>query len=77
MNYRQTTSAAVYLLLCAALPFTILSCASTEKKTDQKAEKFQVIKPMLVDTVYQEEYVAEIQALQNVEIRTRVKGFIV
>nr|WP_294907702.1 efflux RND transporter periplasmic adaptor subunit [uncultured Lacibacter sp.] len=76
MNYRQTTSAAMYLLLCAALPFTILSCAPTEKKTSEKAEKFQVIKPILVDTVYQEEYVAEIQALQNVEIRTRVKGFI-
>ncbi|NCU02542.1 MAG: efflux RND transporter periplasmic adaptor subunit [Chitinophagaceae bacterium] len=76
MNNRQTTSAAVYLLLCAALPFTILSCAPTEKKTSEKAEKFQVIKPMLVDTVYQEEYVAEIHALQNVEIRTRVKGFI-
>lgn len=76
MNNRQTTSAAVYLLLCAALPFTMLSCASTEKKTTKKTEKFQVIKPMLVDTVYQEEYVAEIHALQNVEIRTRVKGFI-
>lgn len=76
MNNRQTKSAAVYLLLCAALPFAIVSCASTEKKTTEKTEKFQVIKPMLVDTVYQEEYVAEIHALQNVEIRTRVKGFI-
>ncbi|TWI81598.1 membrane fusion protein (multidrug efflux system) [Lacibacter cauensis] len=76
MNYRQTKSAALYLLLGAALPFTMLSCATEEKKTSEKAEKFQVIKPMLVDTVYQEEYVAEIHALQNVEIRTRVKGFI-
>lgn len=76
MNYRQKKSAAVYVLLSATLSLTILSCTSEEKNISAKAEKFQVIKPMLVDTVYQEEYVAEIHALQNVEIRTRVKGFI-
>ncbi len=76
MNNRQITSAAVYLLLSAALSLTIVSCTSEAKNTNAKAEIFPVIKPMLVDTVYQEEYVAEIHALQNVEIRTRVKGFV-
>lgn len=30
----------------------------------------------MIDTVYTKEYVAEIQSVQNVEIRARVKGFI-
>lgn len=53
-----------------------IACNNKVEKINSTAEKFQVLKPVLVDTVYQEEYVAEIHALQNVEIRTRVKGFI-
>ena len=62
------------VLLFFALVF--IACNNKVEKTNSTAEKFQVLKPVLVDTVYQEEYVAEIHALQNVEIRTRVKGFI-
>jgi len=40
------------------------------------AESFPVVRPVRLDTVYQREYVAEISSVQNVEIRTRVKGFI-
>lgn len=76
MNNRQTSSVAIHLLLSAALSVTLFSCTSEAKNTGSKADIFPVIKPMLVDTVYQEEYVAEIHALQNVEIRTRVKGFV-
>ena len=76
MNYRQITTAVVYLFLLALQPVILLSCKQKENTSLEKTDKFQVINPMLVDTVYQQEYVAEIQALQNVEIRTRVKGFI-
>ena len=62
------------VLLFFALVF--IACNNKVEKINSTAEKFQVLKPVLVDTVYQEEYVAEIHALQNVEIRTRVKGFI-
>lgn len=61
------------LLLFASV---FIACNNKVEKINSTAEKFQVLKPVLVDTVYQEEYVAEIHALQNVEIRTRVKGFI-
>lgn len=37
---------------------------------------FPVVRPVRIDTVFQREYVAEINSVQNVEIRTRVKGFI-
>jgi RND family efflux transporter MFP subunit len=50
------------------------SCSS--KNPEFKEEKFQVITPLITDTVYINEYVANINAIQNVEIRARVSGFI-
>jgi len=52
-----------------------MSSCKPEPITD-KPEKYQFIHPIVADTAYQEEYVAEINALQNVEIRTHIKGFI-
>lgn len=54
----------------------IISCSSTEGKSVDQTGTYRVINPVVTDTTYQEEYVAEIHALQNIEIRTRVKGFI-
>lgn len=50
------------------------ACSTNTKKETE--EKYQVVSPLIADTVYQNEYVAEINALQNVEVRTRIKGFI-
>ena len=63
---------ALQLSLCATL-FLAACSTNTEKKTE---EKYRVVSPLVTDTVYQNEYVAEINALQNVEVRTRIKGFI-
>jgi RND family efflux transporter MFP subunit len=62
----------------ALLLYTIFiaACSSKTNKEENKAEKFQVTNPVLLDTTYAKEYVAEIQSVQNVEIRARVKGFI-
>lgn len=51
--------------------------ACTEKK-EEKTEtgKFKVTSPVLMDTSFNKEYVAQIQSLQNIEIRAKVKGFI-
>ncbi|HMO32822.1 MAG TPA: efflux RND transporter periplasmic adaptor subunit [Lacibacter sp.] len=75
MQHRYTYSGvvAVFLLLLAA-GFT--SCNQTKGKATDKPETYRVTNPLVVDTTFQEEYVAEIHSLQNVEIRTRVKGFI-
>jgi RND family efflux transporter MFP subunit len=54
----------------------IAACSSKTNKEENMAEKFQVTNPVLLDTIYAKEYVAEIQSVQNVEIRARVKGFI-
>jgi len=52
-----------------------MACNSNDKDKNN-AEKYPCTKPILVDTVLTSEYVAEIQSLQNVEIRPKINGFI-
>ncbi len=54
----------------------ILASCSTTTSQQEKEEKYKVTSPIILDTVYTNEYVAEINALQNVEVRSRIKGFI-
>jgi membrane fusion protein (multidrug efflux system) len=61
-------------VLCIGAYLLLISCSS--KETKEKNESYQVINPIIADTVYTKEYVAEINALQNVEVRARIKGFI-
>lgn len=71
---RNTCSMPVVALLLYTI--FINACSSKTNKEENKAEIFQVTNPVLLDTTYAKEYVAEIQSVQNVEIRARVKGFI-
>lgn len=59
--------------ICVGL---FLSACSSNKSDTTILEKFPVIHPMVSDTVYINEYVADIHSRQNVEIRSRVKGYI-
>jgi membrane fusion protein (multidrug efflux system) len=65
---------------CAAVSwlgvFLMLSCGSQTVKDPSVSDSYPVVKPYRVDTIFNKEYIAEINARQNVEIRTRVKGFI-
>jgi len=58
--------------------FAVISLAACKSKVETKETtgKFTVTNPLLIDTAISKEYVAEIQSLQNVEIRAKVKGFI-
>jgi len=51
------------------------SCKNKEKQSETK-EKYIVINPIQADSTYIQEYVADIQSIQNVELRARAKGFI-
>ncbi len=53
----------------------LLSCSSKEVK-QEAIETFEVTSPIVIDTSLQTDYVAEIKAVQNVEIRARVKGYL-
>jgi len=63
-----------YLICTVAGLLSITACSL--KSENEDTGKFPVIHPVVRDTVYQNEYVAEINAIRNVEIRSRVKGFI-
>lgn len=53
----------------------LASCSSKTEKTT-KNQTFKIINPFVKDTIYTNEFVAEINAFQNIEIRARVGGFI-
>lgn len=59
-----------------SLSVVIFSACSSEKETKSENEKFSVTTPIVMDTVYTNEYVADIHSVQNVEMRARVKGYI-
>ncbi len=52
------------------------SCSKSKSDEAYNSGVFPVSTPRLVDTVYTKEYVTEIQARKNVEIRSKVAGFL-
>ncbi len=67
MNKTIFSSLASIILLCAC---------GTEKQRALQTETFPVTSPLVIDTVYYSDYVAEIHSRQNIEIRARVKGYL-
>lgn len=63
------------LFLSVFALMSLLAC-QTKKTAKEEVEKFIVTNPLVTDTSFIKEYVAEIQSIQNVEIRAKVKGFI-
>jgi|LakMenEpi03Aug12_release.lakeMendotaPanAssembly.Ray.scaffolds.fasta_scaffold132908_2 membrane fusion protein (multidrug efflux system) len=68
-----------YINLLMALCCGLIIACSSEKKEDESKnviQNYPVVLPAVLDTVYTKEYVAEIQSVQNVEIRSKTKGVI-
>lgn len=62
----------VIISLCLAI--CLNACQS---KTDlEKPKTYTIISPRVVDTVYEDMYVAEVQALQHIELRAKAKGMV-
>ena len=59
-----------------ALIVIITSCSSKDKKPTQQIENFPITSPIVIDTTLHTDYIAEIKAIQNVEIRARIKGYL-
>ncbi|PRZ27923.1 efflux RND transporter periplasmic adaptor subunit [Flavobacterium granuli] len=66
------------IALLFSLSVLLGSTISCNSKKEEKIalEKYSITKPIVVDTTYTNEYVADIQSLQNVEIRTKINGYI-
>jgi len=54
----------------------LAACSDDRSRNETPADTFPVVQPVRMDTVYHNEFVADIQSVQNVELRTRVKGFL-
>ncbi|MCU0467476.1 MAG: efflux RND transporter periplasmic adaptor subunit [Arcicella sp.] len=65
-----------YLLLPLCTAICFWSCSDKNKEEKQIVETFPVTSPIKIDTTLHTDYVAEINAIQNVEIRARVKGYL-
>lgn len=62
-------------LLMLSMSAVIFAC--TPKKEENKSQSALVVtSPLRVDTTYVREYVADIHSKQNVEIRSKVKGYL-
>ena len=69
---------AICSIIYIGIGITLLGCSAedrvvNEKKSEQQLPVTQIIAK---DTVLQHEYVADIQAVQNIELRARVPGFL-
>jgi RND family efflux transporter MFP subunit len=62
------------MLMVCTCGIILNSCLN--KKIGEAHEKFIVIHPIQGDSSYIQEYVADIQSIQNVELRARAKGFV-
>lgn len=65
------------LTLTLSVLMLVSACTSDDDKKEAKEmEKFPVTSPISIDTTLPIDYVAEINAVQNVEIRARIKGYL-
>lgn len=62
------------IALSILLLLTLTACSENTPAPEIKS--YQVVHPIITDTVYEREYATTINSLQNVEIRNKVRGFI-
>jgi membrane fusion protein (multidrug efflux system) len=56
------------------LSIFLISCSDKTVKNEEQT--YLVVNPIIKDTTYEREYAATINSFQNVEIRSKVKGFV-
>jgi membrane fusion protein (multidrug efflux system) len=62
------------LLWSICISIVLISCSG--KTTKEEQQTYLVIQPEIKDTKYEREYAASINSFQNVEIRTKVRGYV-
>lgn len=65
-----------FLLITGLCAFLSLAGCKSAGEAKNEEGKFSVTSPMLIDTSFNKEYVAQIQSLQNIEIRAKVSGYL-
>lgn len=63
------------LLISLSAFFSLTACKSKKEEKVEQA-KLKVTSPVTMDTSFTKEYVAEIQSIQNIELRTKINGYL-
>lgn len=68
----------MYKFLVVFSLFSFVGFTSCKSKKEEKKEmgKLPVTTAILLDTSFTKEYIAEIQSIQNIEVRAKVKGYL-
>jgi membrane fusion protein (multidrug efflux system) len=53
-----------------------IACGHKQEEKKEETAKLPVTTPILMDTIITKDYIAEIQSIQNIEVRAKVKGFL-
>lgn len=64
------------LLLIGLFALACFTACKSKKEEKKETVKLPVTTPVLMDTSFTKEYVAEIQSVQNIELRAKVKGYL-
>lgn len=70
---KSTNKLAMFIGISALVYLT--GCSSNKEEKNDEGE-YIVTSPIVVDTSFTKEYVAQIQSLQNIEIKAMVKGYL-
>lgn len=67
-----------YMLFVAGwgILFFLSACSDEQPATLAEIEAYPTTQPIVIDTTYLREYVADLQSPKHVELRSRVKGFL-
>lgn len=80
MEQRRPDTRSVYraftMPVSLILLFTFILASCAPKKEEEKEGKYTITSPVTMDTFVTKEYVAQIQAVQDVEIHALVKGYL-
>lgn len=68
----MTNRKTLFLALC----LTLVTSCNVPQEIDKKVDTHKVISPITKDTSYSDEYVADIQSVKYVEVRSKVKGYV-
>ncbi len=64
------------ILFICLFAFIGLTACKIKKEEKPEQAKLTITNPVMMDTSFTKEYVAEIQSIQNIELRAKVKGYL-
>jgi membrane fusion protein (multidrug efflux system) len=63
-------------LLLGLSALTVLQACKKPPQAEEEAAKYVATKPIVMDTSYEKQYVAQIRSFRNIEVRAQEKGFL-